>query len=148
MPIITTTRPDPKYYVSIMQLPDLTWSSEQMFLDDIQMVSPGFTSPTTDNMLTVMGLRSKTASGVTEYAASLVQKYAPADVQRNAIYTLSHTPTDANAKATMDWINAVNAYRDTQIANVKTLDFNQCVAYIVPAGMPPWPAPPSFLTPP
>jgi hypothetical protein len=118
-----------------------------MYLDDIQFVPPGYTSANTQNLFVMPGLRSKTARSVTEQAASLVQKYAPADVQRNALYILSHTPTDANSLATMNWIAAVNSYRDTQIANVKTLDFNQLVAYIVPVGQPPWPAPPSFLTP-
>jgi hypothetical protein len=147
MAIITTTKPDPRYYQNITQLPDLTWSSDQKLLPDQQRIAPGYTSANPQNIATIPGLTSETASNVTEYAASLVNKYAPADVQRNALYTLSHTPTDANSKATMDWVASVNSYRDTQIANVKTLDFNGCVAYIVPTGMPPWPTPPSFLTP-
>jgi hypothetical protein len=148
MAIITTTKPDPRYYVAIMQLPDLTWSSEQMVLDDMHMYLPGFNQQQdSQNVIIVPGLKSQTAMNVTEQAAILVQKFAPADVQRNALYTLSHTPTDANSKATMDWVASVNSYRDTQVANVMTLTFDQLVAYVVPVGVPPWPAPPSFLTP-
>ncbi len=149
MPIITADKPDRKYYCSIMQLPDLTWSSEQLPLDDIQTVLPGFTSPDPQHLLTIPGLRSKTATGVVEQAASLVNKYAPADVQRNALHILSTTTTGTpytNARDTMDWVMAVNAYRDAQVANVKTLNFDQCVAYITPVGIPPWPAPPACLT--
>jgi hypothetical protein len=145
--IITTTMPDRRYYTNVQQLPDLTWSSDQKGLADMQRVMPGHGSSDPQNVVTIPGLTSETAANVTEYAAQLVNKYAPADVQRNALYTLSHTPTDANSKATMDWIVSVNSYRDTQIANVKTLNFNQLVAYIIPVGMPPWPTPPSFLTP-
>ncbi len=151
MPIITTTKPDRKFYVSIMQLPDLTWSSEQMPLDDVHFYPPGFnTGPDSQNVVVVPGLRSATASNVTEQAAILIQKFAPADVQRNALYVLSTTTTGTphtNAKATLDWVAAVNTYRDTQVANVMTLTFDQLVAYLVPVGTPPWPAPPSFLTP-
>ena len=136
--------------MNIVQLPDLTWSSDPMPLYDIQLIPPGYTSANTQNMLLVKGLTTKTADNVTEQAAQLINKYAPADVQRNALYTLSTTTSGTpytNAKATMDWVKAVNAYRDTQIANVQTLNFSQLVAYIVPVGTPPWPAPPSFLTP-
>ena len=151
MPIITTTKPDMRYYVSVMQLPDLTWSSEQMALEDVHFFPPAFNAgPDTQNLVVVPGLKSITASNVTEQAATLIQKFAPADVQRNALYTLSTTTSGTpytNAKATMDWVAAVNTYRDTQVANVMTLNFDQLVAYIVPVGIPPWPAPPSFLTP-
>jgi len=150
MAIITTTMPDPKYYASITQLPDYTWSSEQKGLDDIQMNRPGAGSNDPQNIFIIPGLRSEVAANVTEQAASLINKYAPADVQRNALYTLSTTTSGTpytNAKATMDWVAAVNAYRDSQVANVHTLNFDQLVAYAVPVGVPPWPAPPSFLTP-
>ncbi len=136
--------------MSIVQLPDLTWSSEQMPIDDVGIIPPGYTSANPANMVILPGLRTKTGNNVAEQAASLINKYAPADVQRNALYTLSTTTTGtphANALATMNWVGAVNTYRDTQIANVKTLNFDQLVAYIVPTGIPPWPAPPSFLTP-
>jgi hypothetical protein len=133
--------------MNIQQLPDLTWSSDQRPLADQQIIHPSFTSSDAQNVVTVPGLTSATAANVTEQAAQLINKYAPADVQRNALYKLSQTPTDANSLATMNWIASVNSYRDTQIANVKTLNFNQLVAYIVPTGMPPWPTPPSFLTP-
>jgi hypothetical protein len=151
MAIITTTKPDPRYYTSIMQLPDKTWSSEQMAMNDIHFVPPGLnTQSDPNNVVVIPGLPSQTAANVTEQAATLVNKYAPADVQRNALYTLSTTTSGTpytNAKATMDWVAAVNAYRDTQVANVMTLTFDQLVAYVVPVGIPPWPAPPSFLTP-
>jgi hypothetical protein len=147
MAIITTTMPDKKYYMNIQQLPDLTWSSDQKHLADQQIIHPSFTSAADQNIITVPGLTSQVAAGVTEQAAQLINKYAPADVQRNALYKLSQTPTDANSLATMNWVAAVNSYRDTQITNVGTLTFDQLVAYIVPTGMPPWPTPPSFLTP-
>jgi hypothetical protein len=150
MAIITPTMPDKKYYANITQLPDMTWSSDQKQLDDMQIVPPGFSSPDPQNIVVVPGLRSDVASGVTEQAAQLINKYAPADVQRNALYTLSTTTSGTpytNAKATMDWVTAVNAYRDTQVGNVRTLTFDQLVAYIVPTGMPPWPTVPSFLSP-
>ena len=150
MSIITTTKPDTRYYTNILHLPDGTWSSDQMSLVDLPVVPPGFTSSDPQNIFTIPGLTSNTAANVTEQAAQLINKYAPADVQRNALYILSTTTTGtphANALATMQWVAAVNTYRDTQITNVKTLNFDQLVAYIVPTGIPPWPAPPSFLTP-
>jgi hypothetical protein len=150
MAIITATRPDPKYYTNITQLPDLSWSSDEMLLDDIQQVPPGFTSAADQNIIVIPGLRSIVAATVTEQAAGLINKYAPANVQRDALYTLSTTSSGTahdNAVATMNWVTAVNSYRDAQIANVKTLNFNQLKAYVVPSGVPPWPAPPAFLTP-
>jgi len=144
--IITPTRPDPKYYIKIQQLADLTWSSEQMPLDD-QTIGRDATGR---GGLVVPGLRTLTANSLTGSAAGIINKYAPADIQRNALYTLSTTTSGTahdNALATMNWVAAVNSYRDTQIANVKTLNFSQLQAYIVPGGIPPWPAPPSFLVP-
>jgi hypothetical protein len=47
----------------------------------------------------------------------------------------------------MNWIAAVNTYRDSQVANVRTLNFNQLIVYVVPAGTPPWPTPPASLPP-
>ena len=83
-------------------------------------------------------------------AQQLIFGYAPPDIQRNFLTTLATSTSGTahdNAKAAMDWVAAVNAYRDSQVANVKTLNFAQLVAYVVPAGVPPWPAPPSTLLP-
>jgi hypothetical protein len=136
--------------MNIIQLPDMTWSSDQRLLDDMEITPPGYTSNNPLNNIMLPGLRTDIASGVVEQAAQIINKYAPADVQRNALYTLSTTTSGTpytNAKATMDWVASVNSYRDTQTANVKTLNFDQLVAYVVPTGYPPWPTPPSFLTP-
>jgi hypothetical protein len=148
MAIITATRPDPKYYVNIQQLPDLTWSSDQMPLDDLKYLPPAHTNP--DSAAIAPGLRTLTASSVYETAANLIAKYATADVQRDALTILATTSSGTpwtQAKATMDWITAVNVYRDTQVANVYTLNFNQLVAYVAVAGVPPWPSPPTHLVP-
>jgi hypothetical protein len=143
--IITPTKPNLLYYVNIHQLPDGTWASDQMPLDDSQFVPPAAGSAS--HAIPVLGLRSYTAQSVTEYAASLVNKYAAADIQRNALYVLSTSTSGTawtNAKATMDWVTSVNSFRDTEITHVRTLTFNQLVAYIIPTG---WPVPPSFLVP-
>jgi len=146
--IITPTKPNPVYYVNIHQLPDGTWSSDQMQLDDVQVVGPSMGAA--HYAIPVPGLRSITAMSVTEYAAGVINQYAPSDIQRNALYVLSTTTTGTahdNAKATMDWVGAMNTYRDNEIAHVRTLTFNQLVAYHVPAGTGTWPTPPAFLTP-
>jgi hypothetical protein len=95
-------------------------------------------------------LRTITSNSLKALALQLINTYAPSDLQRNALFILTTQTSGTawtNAKAMMDWIVAVNAYRDTQIANINTLNFNQIVTYIPPTGMPPWPAPPAGLTP-
>jgi len=141
--IITPTKPNSLYYVNIHQLPDGTWSSDQMMLDDLQYVPPGSGDP--KHAVSVPGLRSNTAVTPTEYAAGQINKYAPPDVQRNALYVLSTSTTGTawtNAKATMDWVNAMNSFRDTEIARIRTLTFTQLTSYVLPTG---WPAPPANL---
>jgi hypothetical protein len=124
------------------------WAADPLLLDDTTKypVKGGYGSVG----ILVPGLRTITSNSLKTLAINLINKYAPSDLQRNALYILatqtSGTPW-TNAKAMMDWIVAVNAYRDTQIAYVKTLNFNQIVTYIRPIGMPPWPAPPAGLTP-
>ncbi len=148
MPIITHDRPDPKYYMNIIQYDDGNWAADPLPLDDT-IVYPakggygiaGIKQP---------GLRTTTSAAATNLARTLINKFAPNDLQRNALYILATQTSGTawtNAKAMMDWIVAVNAFRDAEIANVKTLNFNQLVAYLPPAGVPPWPAPPSGLTP-
>src|SRR5262245_23848390 len=146
--IITSTKPDKNYYVNIIELPDHTWSSEQMDLNDTQFVNPGGGSA--NQKVVIPGLRSIVAGKVTEQAAGMILKYAGPDIQRNALYVLSTTTTGTahdQAAQTMQWVKDTNAFRDTTIANVRTLNFNQLVAYQMPAGVPPWPAPPAFLVP-
>src|SRR5262252_3558180 len=142
--ITSPTRPDSNYYVNIVQQPNLTWTADERALDDITLGLHG----TGAAGRKIPGLRTVTAYSVADQAKQLIGNYAPPDLQRNFLYTLSTTTTGTahdNAKAAMDWVAAVNSYRDSQIANVHTLNFAQLVAYQVPLGTPPWPAPPSSL---
>jgi hypothetical protein len=142
----STTRPDSKYYLNIEQQPDGTWNADQIPLDDVRVGrlttgAKGQLSP---------GLRTLTGQAVAAQAQQLIFGYAPPDLQRNFLQTLATSTSGTpwtNAKAAMDWVAAVNAYRDSQIANVHTLTFDQLVAYIVPVGTPPWPVPPASLPP-
>jgi len=158
MPIITRDRPDPNFYNSIIAYDDGSWAAEPIPVEDTMVYramggyagsqvpgasgTPGYLQP---------GLRTIVSRKVQSFALDLINKYAPPDMQRNALYTLTSQPTGStayiNAKATIDWVTSVNTYRDQQIANIHTLDFNQIVAYVMPTAIPPWPAPPSFLTP-
>jgi hypothetical protein len=143
--ITSPTRPDSNYYVNIVQQADLTWTADEMLLDDVQVQRISAMDP-----LPIPGLRTLTGYSVTNQAQQLIYQYAPPDLQRNFLYTLSTTTTGTpwtNAKAAMDWIAAVNAFRDNEIANVKTLSFAQLQAYVIPVGVPPWPAPPASLPP-
>lgn len=147
MAIITPNRPDPKYYVNIIQLPDGTWSSDQMALDDT-LTGRGAVGGGKAGFY-ASGLRTLTAQNVTEYAAGLISKYAPPDMQRNALYTLSTQTsgtTFQQAQQLMTWVSSVNSYRDTEIAHVRTLTFAQLQTYTVPGGTPPWPSPPPTVT--
>ena len=144
--IITPTKPNPLYYVNIHQLPDGTWASDQMPLDDLQYVPPG--AGDVKHAMTILGLRSFTAQSPTEYAAGQISKYAPPDVQRNALYVLSTQTSGTawtNAKATMDWVTAMNTYRDNEIARIRTLNFTQLTTYVCPGGVGTWPDPPANL---
>lgn len=148
MPIITRDRPDSKYYINIIQYDNGDWAADPLPLDDTivypakgQYGAAGLTLP---------GLRTTVSKPIATQARQLIQKYAPNDLQRNALYILTTQTSGTawtNAKAMMDWIAAVNAFANTEIANVQTLNFNQLVAYIPPSGTPPWPVPPSGLTP-
>jgi hypothetical protein len=145
--ITSPTRPDPKYYVNIQQQADLTWTADEMALDDIQMSSP-IHGMQTGKM--IPGLRTLTSNSVVSQAQQVIFGYAPPDLQRNFLNTLATSTSGTahdNALAAMNWVNAVNSYRDSQVANVKTLTFTQLVAYVVPVGIPPWPTPPSTLPP-
>jgi hypothetical protein len=144
--ITSPTRPDKNYYINIVQQPDLTWTADEMPLDDFKHGNP-FTGP---NPMLFPGLRTLTGYNVTAYAQQFINLYAPPDLQRNFLNTLATSSTGTahdNALAAMQWVASVNSYRDSQIANINTLTFAQLVAYVVPSGAPPWPAPPSTLPP-
>jgi hypothetical protein len=152
MPVYTQHKPDPKYYVNIIQYDDGNWAADPIPVDDTTVYPPqgGYKPGTGSPGVQVPGLRTLTSRAITDQAATIVNKYAPPDHQRDALHILATQTSGSawtNAKAMMDWVNAVNVYRDQQIAYVYTLNFNQIVAYIVPSGFPPWPAPPSGLTP-
>jgi hypothetical protein len=140
----TKDRPDKRYYKNIVQGDDGNWSSDPMSLDDVTVQIGNRSIPTA-------GLRTMQSNGVSVYALNYIRRYAPEDAQRNAIYILSTQTSGTawtNAKAMMDWIASVNAFRDNEITtNVRTLNFNQLIAYTIPAGTPPWPAPPASLSP-
>jgi len=144
--ITSPTRPDPKYYLNIVQQPDLTWTADEIPLDDT-LIGTHLTGP---DGRTAPGLRTITAFSVTAQAQQLINRYAPPDLQRNFLATLATSTTGTahdNALAAMNWIGSVNTYRDNEIANVKTLNFSQLVAYVLPVGTPPWPVPPTSLPP-
>jgi hypothetical protein len=144
--VVTKDRPDQRYYKNIVQGDDGNWSADQMNLDDTTLSIGGRSYP-------VAGLRTIQANGVAAQAKLLIKSYATEALQRNALFilatTTSGTPHD-NAVAMMNWIASVNTYRDNEAARVRTLNFNQLIAYIVPVGIPPsgpWPAPPASLPP-
>ncbi len=147
MPVITHDRPDQKFYINIIQYDDGNWAADPLPVDDM-IVYPAKGGYGTDG-ISKPGLRTRTSVAVETFARSLVSKYAPNDLQRDALYILA-TQTSGTAwtaaKALMDWIVAVNAFRDTEIARVKTLNFNELVAYMPPVGMPPWPVSPVGAT--
>jgi len=157
MPIISHEKPDPNYYINIVQYDDGNWAADPMPVDDIIMYPPkgGYAGPSipaaNTKGIAIPGLRTITGNAVAKQAQIFINRYAPPDIQRNALHTIttvpSSDPTYAPAKAILDWVNSVNSYRDTEIAHVKTLTFNQIVIYVVPAGAPPWPAPPAGLPP-
>jgi hypothetical protein len=142
MAVYTKDRPDQLFYKNIVQGDDGNWSSDQMNLDDDTVSIGGRSYPTP-------GLRSIQANGVMAHAQALIIRYATAELQRNALYilstTTSGTPHD-NAVAMMNWITSVNTYRDNEVARVKTLNFNQLIAYIVPPEAN-WPPAPTSLPP-
>ena len=146
MVAITKDRPDQRYYKNIIQGDDGNWSSEQMNLDDATVSIGARSYP-------IPGLRSVQANGVKAHAQQLISNYATAEMQRNALYVLATTTSGtphANAVAMMNWIAAVNAYSDSQVSYVHTLNFNQLIVYMVPSGIPPdgpWPTPPASLPP-
>jgi hypothetical protein len=158
MPILTHDKPDPMYYYNIIQYDDGNWAADPLPIDDYMVYPamggyagsqvPGATRP--PGVLR-QGLRTTTGNSVASFAQTFINKYAPPDLQRNAIHTLATVPSSdpsyAPAQAMMTWIASVNSYRDTEIAHVKTLIFNQLVVYQVPTGQPPWPSPPAGLTP-
>jgi hypothetical protein len=143
MPVYTKDRPDQRYYKNVIQGDDGNWSADQMHLDDDVLSIGARTYP-------VAGLRTVQANGVMTQAKLLIKGYATEELQRNALYilatTTSGTPHD-NALAMMNWIATVNTFRDNEVAHVRTLNFNQLIVYAVPSGIPPWPAPPTSLSP-
>src|SRR5262245_21174691 len=151
MAILTHDRPDPKYYMNMIQYDEGNWAADPIPLDD-QVHHPGEPThgSTATKGITIPGLHTRTGSEVSKVALGLVNTYAPPDKQRDSLTILSTQtsgPAWTAAKAMMDWIKAVNDYRDAEIAHVKTLNFNQIIVYQMPAGAPPWPVPPAGLTP-
>lgn len=139
--ITSATRPDPKYYVHIQQHDDGSWTADPMPLDDQTI-----TIPMLGTMIT-KGLRTLTQETVDLHAQQSIEINAPADMQRNALYVVAQgaaTPGYASAKACLDWVNAMNAYRDTAKAAIATMTFDQLVTYTIPTG---WPAVPSNMPP-
>jgi len=158
MPIFRD-RPDPNYYANIVQYDDGSWAADPIPVDDtlIYPAQGGYagthppSAPSNAPLgIKIPGVRTNLSRNIALNAAGLINMYAPPDIQRNFLYTLSTSTTGTahdNAKAAMDWVAAVNTYRDQQITYVHTLNFNQLVAYHMPAGTPPWPVPPAFLPP-
>lgn len=136
------TRPDPKYYINIQQHDDGNWSADPMPLADVTITIP------LHGAVKSKGLITLTQDSIDSFAAQSVAVNAPADMQRNSLYIVaqgSATAGYASAKACLDWVTAMNAYRDTQKAQVATMTFNQIVVYIVSASG--WPAVPSNMPP-
>jgi hypothetical protein len=137
--ITSATRPDPNYYIHIQQHDDGSWTADPMPLDD-----QSITIPMLGTMLT-KGLRTLTKDQVDLVAFQSIELNAPADMQRNSLYIVaqgSATTGYASAKACLDWVNAMNAFRDNQKALINTMTFDQLVVYTVPTG---WPALPSNM---
>lgn len=137
--IISHDRPDPRFYVNIVQGDDGNWSSDQMPLDDIA-ITKGL------NNFTAKGLRTLTKDNIDNYTQQYILSHAPDYAQRNALYVLSTETTgtdfdDANAMFT--WINAVRAENDTLKTAVDSMTFDQLVVYVIASS--PWPPPPSSL---
>jgi hypothetical protein len=141
MTVISADRPDPRYYIQIIQHDDGNWESQPMPLDDIVVPArlgiPGFS---------MQGLRSVTKTNVNHYAEDFITNHAPPFAQSNALYVLSSQTSgtavdDANAMFT--WINAVRAESNTLSAQIDTMTFDQIVVFNIPAQ--PWPAPPPSI---
>jgi hypothetical protein len=135
------TRPDPKYYIHIQQHDDGSWSADPMPLADVSINIPMIGDVLSKGLITL------TQDSIDLHAQQSIELNAPADMQRNSLYIVaqgSATAGYASAKACLDWVNSMNAYRDTQKAAVTSMTFDQLVVYTIPTG---WPALPSNMPP-
>ena len=142
MPTTFSTRPDSNFYIHIQQHDDGSWSADPMPLDDVIVTIPMIGD------VASKGLRSITKENIDSFAAQSVLVNAPPDMQRNSLYIVSQgtgATGYASAKACMDWVTAMNAYRDTQKTAVNTMTFDQLVVYTVTSTG--WPAVPSNMPP-
>jgi hypothetical protein len=140
MTTITADRPDPRFYIKIIQHDDGNWEAEPMPLDDV-------TRPLLLGMVvTIPGLRSVTKVSVNKYTETFIFNYAPNTAQNNALYVLSHQtsgPEFDDANAMFTWINAVRARSNEINASIDTMTFDQLVVFLVPSAG--WPNPPASL---
>lgn len=139
--LISATRPDPRFYIQIIQHDDGNWEAQPMPLDDVvrppSLGIPGFAIP---------GLRSVTKTTVNNYASTYITTYAPAYMQSNALYVLQSQasgPDVDNAHAMFTWIDAVRAYSNTLNSQIDLMSFDQITTFIIAAAG--WPPPPAFL---
>jgi hypothetical protein len=142
MAIITATRPDPRFYQSILQHDDGNFESEQKPLNDSTSFAAGFSST---GVITALGLRSQTKLTVDAYAQRYILNSASADAQRQALKALSTTtsgPAHDNAVAMFAWIDSVNAYAATIKNPINTMTFDQIVVFVIPNTG--WPPPPVY----
>ena len=142
MATIFAQRPDPNYYINIQQHDDGNWSADQMALDDVTI-----TMPMHGDVMS-KGLRTNTKDTIDMYAFQSIQINAPPDMQRDALYIISQgsgAPGYASAKACMDWIVAMNLYRDQLKGTVNAMTFDQIVVFVV--GESGWPALPANMPP-
>jgi len=139
-PVITHDRPDPHFYIQIIQHDDGNWEAQPMPLDD-QVVNTGHVS------ITVPGLRTMTTRSVDTYALAYITRFAPDYAQRNALYILQTQTSGTDwtwANDMWNWITSVRTYSDSLNTSVGSMTFEQLVVFVIDGQN--WPAvPPSIM---
>ena len=144
------TPPDPRYYQSILQHDDGSYTADQKPLEDTTIERFNLAAP---GMITVIirGLRSVVRDTlINPSVSSYIYKFAPDWAQRNANNIISQ-PGNYTAQEVQDakdmwtWINDVVAHGNTLVQAVQAMTFEQIVVYVVPTTG--WPPPPDSLVP-
>jgi hypothetical protein len=137
---IFATRPDPNFYVNIVQSDSGDWSADPMALDDVVVTIP------MHGDVASKGLRTITKDNIDSYAFQSIQINAPPDMQRDSLYIITQgtgATGYASAKACMDWVTAMRAQAESLKTSVNTMTFDQLVVFVIGASG--WPALPSNM---
>lgn len=152
-----SAKPDPKYYMNILEHDDGSYTADQKPLDDwtvekLDMGQPGYIT------VVMFGLRSTLCNEVINAQAErYIYKYAPPWAQANATQVIvklgpqsGSLPADQqqdldDANALWDFVNACVAYSNQLSDEVRAMTFEQILVYVVPTTG--WPNPPASLVP-